>query len=138
VPTVNYDDLATGTAVGSSHLPQDHQAERSRCNVLGKSLASSAIFGDCGGCQAEIPDLAPFSPLLTVLLIVGLAAGVNPAQAAYEVTLDDLVITGDDNVVLQWNAAALAGDSRHGARSAGGGAGLGDHAQRDGRCLGGI
>ena len=47
------------------------------------------------------------SIVLTVLLTVGLAAGVNPAQATDEVTLDDLVITADDNVVLQWNAVAL-------------------------------
>jgi hypothetical protein len=47
------------------------------------------------------------SILLVVLLLLGLGLGGGRALAVDEVTLDDLVITGDDNVVLQWNAAAI-------------------------------
>ena len=42
---------------------------------------------------------------MLVTLALGLVDG--QALAVDEVTLDDLVITGDDNLVLQWNAAAI-------------------------------
>ena len=47
------------------------------------------------------------SVLLATLVMFGVGLGAAPVQAADETSLDDLVITADDNVVLQWNAAAL-------------------------------
>jgi hypothetical protein len=47
------------------------------------------------------------SILLAMLVTLALGLGAGQALAVEEVTLDDLVITGDDNVVLQWNAAAI-------------------------------
>ena len=47
------------------------------------------------------------SILLAMLLTLALGLGAGQALAVDEVTLDDLVITGDDNVVLQWDAAAI-------------------------------
>jgi hypothetical protein len=42
-----------------------------------------------------------------MLLNLALSLGAGQALTVDEVALDDLVITSDDNVVLQWNAAAI-------------------------------
>jgi hypothetical protein len=47
------------------------------------------------------------SILLAMLLTLALGLGAGQALAVDEVTLDDLVISGDDNLVLRWDAAAI-------------------------------
>jgi PAP2 superfamily len=57
-----------------------------------------------------MPRSRPFpvrSVLLALLLTLILGLGVGRALAVDEVSLDGLVVTPEDNVVLQWNAAAL-------------------------------
>jgi hypothetical protein len=52
-------------------------------------------------------QLSVLSVLLATLLTVPFGLVAGQALVVDEVTLDGLVITGDDNVVLQWNAAAI-------------------------------
>ena len=61
------------------------------------------------GGQPGLPQggFALSSSLLALLLTLSLGLRAGPALAVDEGSLDDLVITPEDNVVLQWNAAAL-------------------------------